>query len=375
MLWTIIRTIIYILIAASTWLGVQFYIAKDLKDAMYTPPEKYLFVDQAVAQGSYKEELYDERFSQTQKALLRKFSPIEQIYNGTPLFPFTTIQDALDKMDESNIRMVKISNGIYEEILTLPENTALIGSGDTVIHSDPLLAEKTITVNNNTSLVNLTVSGGKHTIFIPYNISALFDRVIVSGAKDFGVKMESKNRPDTPEGEEEPVIYEYYEKTEKELSQMPLLKFTNCTITKSGNQGMYLRDGRVEIHNSQIIENGEEGIDLHPHMHVIITNTESSRNGESGLETEVYDNTVIIKNSIFDQNIKNGIALITSHGLGKIIIEKNTITNNARFGIRCAVHKTKPESPRPFFQYVTTEIDNVFENNMEGNHASDCYDF
>lgn len=375
MLWTIIRTIGYILLAIGVWLGVQFYIAKNLEEQMYTAPSEALFVDRSVTGNSYYESLYDSRFSETQKFLLKKFSPIEQIYNGTPLFPFATITDALAKMDETGIRMIKISNGVYEETLKIPENTMLIGSGETVIYTNPTSLEDAVTTSNNTAFVNLTISGGKHAVFIPHGTSALFDRVTISDANDFGVKMGSKDRPEVPDGEDEPVIYEYYGKTESEIAAMPLVKFTNCTITKNDNQGMYLRDGRVEIHDSYVIENGEEGIDLHPHMHVIISHTESSRNGESGLESEIYDNTVLIKDNQFEQNIKNGIGLITSHGVGSFTIEGNDIIDNARYGIRCAIHKNKPKEPRPFFQSVVNETDNYFEGNEEGRYSDPCLNF
>jgi hypothetical protein len=375
MTWMIIRTIFYIMIAASIWIAAQFHIATELKEQMYQAPKNVLFINDEINNDPKNiSQLYDDRFSSIQKKLLQKFSPIERKYSGTQLFPFSSIQSALEVVENTNIRIIKIANGVYEESLILPENITLIGSGETIIYSDPLTHRYTLHTNENNHLVNLTISGGKYAVVIPYDTSVIFERVIFSNAKNYGVLMEQKERiNETPDGTEI-IIYEYFDKTEEELASMPLVIFNECTVKHNGKQGMYLRDGRVLIKNSHVIENGEEGIDLHPHMHAQIINTESSHNGESGFETEIYDNIITIENSVFDNNVKNGIALITSHGTGSILIKNSTITNNQKYGIRCAIHKSRPRSPRPFFQAVIKEENNIFENNTE-RYASECFSF
>ncbi len=375
MIKTSLRIFIYIVIAGIIWLGVQWHIAIDLKKHMYIAPEKALFVDQTVDTDAYRESLYDTRFSAVQKFLLRTFSPITQAHNGTPLFPFLTIHDALDAIDATGIRTVAIKNGTYEETLTLPENTILVGSGHTIIHSNPHTLQSTLTTSNGAYVANIHITGGQYAVLIPHGTAATFDRVTFADAGRFGVKMASKKRSKTPDGEKEPVIYEYYKKTADDIARMPRVQFINCTITNNDNQGMYLRDGRVEIHNSRITHNGEEGIDLHPHMHVTITNTDASYNGESGLESEIYDNIIHISQSTFTHNIKNGIGLITSHGVGDVTIDNTTITDNARYGTRCAVHKNKPKKPRPFFQSVMHETNNHYAKNAEGNYSTHCMKF
>ncbi|MEA3323136.1 MAG: right-handed parallel beta-helix repeat-containing protein, partial [Patescibacteria group bacterium] len=270
-----------------------------------------------------------------------------------------------------------IAPGTYNELLTLPDNIILYGPHDVTISQETVPHINTLTTGNNTKLINLTISGGNNSVLIPYNTSVTFLNTIISHANDFGVKMEKKKRAQTPSGKKATVTYEIFDKTNDEIADMPLVRFSNVTITKNDDQGMYLRDGRVEIINSKVIENGEEGIDLHPHMHTTIKNTVASNNGESGLETEIYDNVVTIENSTFTDNIKNGVAFLTSMGIGDITLTNNIITNNAKFGMRCAVHKNRPKKPRPFFQSVISWKDgnNTFENNFKRNIASECYTF
>lgn len=350
MFWLIFRIITYISLFGLIWYGGQFYVSQELSKNLHETSPYVIFVDQKI--------LTDESKANQQ--------------SGSTTYPFSTIETALLTAQEKNITTIIISPGIYNEFLTLPNNIIVYGSGDVTISQETAPLINTLTTGDNTKLINLSVSGGKNTILIPHNTSTTLLDTTVSNANNFGIKMEKKQQPPN---DKESVTYEIFDKSDDEIAQMPLVRFSNVTITKNDNQGMYLRDGRVEIINSKIIENGEEGIDLHPHMHVTISNTDASNNGESGLETEIYDNTVTIENSTFNHNVKNGIALITSMGIGDITLIKNTITDNQRFGIRCAVHKNRPKKPRPFFQSVITREENTIENNAEGNIASECYTF
>lgn len=356
MFWLIFRTTLYIALFALIWHGGQFYVQKELISDLQKFSPHVIFVDEKI--------LENETASKMQ--------------SGSFTYPFSHIETALLAATERNISTIIIAPGTYNELLTLPDNITLYGSGNDVIISQEIVPQiNTLTTGNNIKLINLTISGGNNAVLIPYNTSVTFLNTIMSHAGDFGVKMEKKKRPKTLPGEKADVVYEIFYKTDDEIANMPLVRFSNVTITKNDNQGMYLRDGRVEIINSKVIENGEEGIDLHPHMHTTIINTIASRNGESGLETEIYDNVVTIENSTFNNNTKNGVAFLTSMGIGDITLINNIVTNNAKFGMRCAVHKNRPKKPRPFFQSVISWKDgnNIFENNFKRNIASECYTF
>ena len=351
--WIIFRIILYILLFGAIWFGGQFYVAQEFFDGMHETSPYAIFVDQSVSGDEVK---------------------MEQ-QNGSITYPFSNIETALSTARENNINTILISSGTYTEVLTLPKNITLFGTTANVTILNKTPKSFALTTDDNINIINITISGGNNTVIIPHNTSATFINTIITNAHDFGVLMGKKERPKTMPGEKSKVVYEVFNKTDIEILQMPLVRFSNVTVTKNDNQGMYLRDGRVEIINSQVIENGEEGIDLHPHMHVTILSTNASNNGEGGLETEIYDNKVLIKNSTFTHNVKSGVALLTSMGVGSIILNENIMSNNQKFGMRCAVHKNRPSQPRPFFQSVIINKDNLMENNAEASISKPCFNF
>ena len=349
MVWYVVRTITYILICVTLWFGGQSFIAHELQTSLEGISPYAIYVDQRTATAA--------------------------THTGSLTFPFATINDGLAKAQESHVSTVIVSPGTYTEKIIVPENVLLFGEQDVTISYDPLSLQNVVQTGNNSALFNLHISGGMNAVMIPHNTSASLINVILSDADDFGVLMGKSDRPPIIDDSSIPIPYEYLDLIEEDVANLPLVYFRNVTVRNNKNQGMYLRDGRVVIEKSHIIENGEEGIDLHAHMLVSISDTESLRNGESGLETEIYDNIVTITNSIFDSNIKNGIGFNTSYGDGDMIITNSKIINNQQYGIRCARQKNSPDEPRPFFQSVITETNNVIENNIDSNISSPCFLF
>jgi hypothetical protein len=355
MFWLTFRIIIYIIIFTGIWYGGSFYVAQKLITQLQQTSSHAIFVDKNISKSNF----------------------LSNNQNGAFAFPFATISSALQSAKEKNIDTIIIAPGIYEEKLELPENIILSAAHENVVIIKKETNSYTLKTNNNTKILNIDIFGARNTVIIPHNTSTTFINSMIANAHDFGIKMEKKKRPPILPGQNKSIVYEILEKTKDEISEIPLVRFNNVIIAKNDNQGMYLQDGRVEIINSKIIKNGEEGIDLHPHMFVTILNTNSSFNGESGLESEVYDNIVTIENSTFKNNIKSGVAFLTSLGTGNITLTNIKSINNAQFGMRCAVHKNRPAYPRPFFQSTVNWQDpnNIFENNLRRNIATECYTF
>ena len=377
MYWLIFRIFIYVLLGTSIWYGGQFYSARKTLSLITAPPTAAIFVDQNVPAKSHPATMYFDHYDKiTHKLLSISHTPdLSTIHTGTELFPFQTITEAVTLAEKTEISVIFIAHGTYTESLILPNNISLIGNNDVRITYDPLSFTDVIQTGDHTKLVNLHISGGRNAIMIPYHTSATISNVIASEADDYGVLMGKSDRASLTEADESNPPYEYLTLLDEDIDSLPHIIFRNITITHNKNQGMYLRDGRVTITDAHIIENGEEGIDLHAHMIAKITKTESLRNGESGLETEIYDNIIHITDSIFDGNVKNGIGFNTSYGIGDMIIERSTITNNMQYGIRCARHTISPDEPRPFFQSMITQDQNIIQKNAGGNISSPCYLF
>lgn len=377
MYWLIFRIFVYIIICVGIWYGGQLFSMRETLTTITKPPETVIFVDQNNNVNPHPAAIYFDHYDTiTHKLSSVMHTPnLTNIHTGTYLFPFTTITDALAYAQKEHISFVTIASGTYTESLIVPDNIILHGQHDVTISYDPLSLQNVVQTGDHSTLFNLHISGGRNAIMIPHNTSVTISSVTASDADDFGVLMGKSDRAPIIDDSGEPIPYEYYNLSEEEIDALSHVYFRNITVTHNKNQGMYLRDGHVTIENSHIIENGEEGIDLHAHMLAFITDTESLRNGESGLETEIYDNVITITNSIFDGNLKNGIGFNTSYGVGDMIIKNSTITNNLQYGIRCARHTIYPNKPRPFFQSVITETNNIIEKNAESNISAPCFLF
>lgn len=350
MLWFIIRQLLLLVILAAAWLYALDFMRTEYRESFKEPIPGIYYVN--------------------------AYTPMTE-ETGAPLYPFHSITKALDHAKLNAVPLIVISSGIYDEQIIVPDNVTLFGDGTVKIARDKKAPEATITVGENTKLYNLHISGGRDALTIPYGTTTTISRSTFSKGDRYGIYMEKRerlepeptlyNRPDPP-------FYEIKDLTEEEIVELPLVTFRTIIVKENDKQGLYLRDGRIILKDSLIVNNGEEGIDLHPHLHATVTNNIASNNGESGLESEIYDNIVLIENNIFDRNIKNGVALLTSDGIGSITMYNNTLTNNQKFGLRCAIHRNPPDRPRPFFRTSILRENNIIENNTS-QIAQECYTF
>ncbi len=308
---------------------------------------------------------------------------------GSLTYPFYTISDAIAAAEGPTT--IIVAPGTYEERITLKDNTILYGTGEAsnrlsavTITDDPALLRFPLTTAHNTAVVNIHVDGGRDAVIVPYGTHTRISRAVISSALEYGVLMGGKkDRAQDTENNREMEQYDVFQPHDRDASMVDLipedratsLTITNSMIVHNAKQGLYLRDGFFAMHGCLVENNGEEGIDLHPHTKSIITNTISRGNGESGLETEIYDTDLTVENSTFSNNGKNGLAFLTSVGTGTVTLNNLTITDNATYGIRCARHKNFPRSPRPFFSSVITTHNITFERNGTSDIASPCNDF
>ena len=350
MLWFIIRQLLLLVILSVAWLYALDFMRTEYRENFKKP-----------IAGIYYVNAYTPMVEET----------------GALFYPFHSITKALEYAQQNNVSLIVIGSGIYDEQVAVPDGITLFGDGTVKIARDKEASGSTITVGDNTKLYNLHISGGRDVLTIPYGTATDISKSTFSQGDRYGIYMEKRERP-KPEptlyNEPDPPIYEIKDLTEAEIAGLPLVTFRTIVVKENDRQGLYLRDGRIVLKDSLIVNNGEEGIDLHPHLHATVTNNIASNNGESGLESEIYDNIVLIENNIFDRNIKNGVAFLTSDGTGSIMLYNNAMTNNQKFGLRCAIHRNPPSRPRPFFRTSISRENNTIENNTS-QIARECYTF
>ena len=376
-LWSAVRIILYIIIGCICGVGIWVFF-----EVSYTPK----LLSQPTPGVLFVRETFDSYVPYT---------------TGSFTFPFITISSAIAAADGPTTLIVE--PGTYRECIrpndtedrstcvTLKDDITLYGVGTNadnmpavMITDDPAELRFPLTTAHNTAVINIHVEGGRDAIVVPYNTHTRLTHVLVSGALEYGILMGGKqNRTQDTERNREAEQYDVFQPQDRNdvaVDIQPHDSTTSLTVTRSmilhnAKQGLYLRDGFVTMRSCLVENNGEEGIDLHPHTKAFITDTVSRKNGESGLETEIYDTDLTVENSTFSENGKNGLAFLTSVGTGTVTLTNLTITDNGTYGIRCARHKNFPRTPRPFFSSVIHTENLTFANNGESNFAPPCTEF
>ena len=268
---------------------------------------------------------------------------------GSTRKPFTEIQKGIDAAKEQNKKTLFIFSGNYQETLFINNDLKIVGQnkeGTTIVGPtvEPKTETETATItldsNSNLELHNLQLTKGKHVVKIPEDISAnlVINNCTISGASKFGIY----NRSENPETK---------------------IQISNSLITKNRSQGIYLKKCSFFINDSEVVENGEEGIDFHAGVRAEVKNTIISRNGEGGIETELGDVQILIESCTIENNVKSGINIQSYKRNSNITITKNTIKNNGGYGVRCALHS---QFKSPYFkEMVKIEEDNTIIENKK----------
>jgi parallel beta-helix repeat protein len=216
--------------------------------------------------------------------------------DGTESKPFKTIAEAVEASSEkdSSHRKIFVFNGKYKESVVLPEDTQLYGQGKdntiikgadpypkgTSVYTPGIQIESAVTMKNNSSLNNVTVSGGNPGITAEGNAS-----------------------------------------------------IENCLVTDTGIQGINALAGNfsITIKDSEIAENNGKGIYMQKDRHFFINNIKSHHNTGEGIDLRESVSGIISKNMLYS-NEQSGIELIV--GSSNIVISDNKIIGNGQDGIQ-----------------------------------------
>lgn len=148
------------------------------------------------------------------------------------------------------------------------------------------------------------------------------------------------------------------------------MKVVSSEISKNENQGLYLNKCSFYLNNSQVFENGEEGIDLHVGMKSTIKNTSIFSNKEGGIETELGSMKLSIENCQIKNNGASGVNIQSFEGNSSVSIKNTAISENTDFGLRCAIHA--PFASPYFSKMIAVAKDNKISANGKENIDPNC---
>jgi len=267
-------------------------------------------------------------------------STLEQ--KGTPREPFREISRALIHQEKNpEIKNIYINPGKYQGNFQIPENVNLYANKPGTMIIENSLDEKTLELKGNNIISGLEIQGGEYGIYI--------------GSEAKNIKIENCKITQASS-------YGIYNKEHPETNDEYKLEIINSEVNKNYNHGLYLQKGTLIMKNSKIYENSLNGIDLHINMKVVITDSEIFDNVKSGIEADLGNLDLTIKNSTLRNNNLNGINLQSDFENSILKIENNLFENNRNAGINCI----KKSTITPLY------FSNSFETNpLENNQFQD----
>lgn len=255
--------------------------------------------------------------------------------DGSKDEPYKKIGKALDKGGKK----IRIAKGSYSEDITVGAGVQLKGKsrGDVTIKGK-------VTMKDGSKLEDLTVSGGG--IVLDDGADVSLSDVSVKNA---GTGIITKGRGK--------------------------LKLNDVKV-KGNGKGLYIQAGKdIEIIGSEIVDNGEEGIDIRANVDGVISSNLISGNGESGIEVILGKSELKISNNNIKNNRSSGIAAQyykSAKKLGALKVTGNKINSNKHYGITCKA----PSGGNPGQAYWADSVvlvGNAMSGNKQGSFAVGCF--
>jgi hypothetical protein len=255
--------------------------------------------------------------------------------NGSKEDPYKKIEKALG--ESGNGYTIYIYDGNYDGGFDVPLGVNLYGES-----RDKVLISGGIRMSNETSMYNLTVTGGGTGITIEPGADVTLEKCNITRSSKIGIDMQPGNGK---------------------------LTVSNSRIYKNG-KGLYVQKGnQLQLLGSTISDNREEGIDIRNKVDGVVKNSMISSNGESGIEIILGSSDMSISNSTISANAASGIAAqfyADFSKKGKVRINNNKIKNNNQYGVRCG----NPSGGTPSGGYWEKSL-NLDGNSFSGNDNGD----
>ena len=146
----------------------------------------------------------------------------------------------------------------------------------------------------------------------------------------------------------------------------------HVTANRNADEGLEVDDsGSIEVSKSVFKNNTEAGLDLDDVAAIVVTNVSATHNGEHGLQIEAQDDvdsiTVKISNSVFSNNVGDGIQIVEDGSATVDSVEISHVRANANRDI------DEEDGGHGLFIDITgtVSLDKVTtNNNPKGNQVS-----
>ena len=229
--------------------------------------------------------------------------------DGSSDHPYRSIAKALKDADEGDT--VKIAKGEYKENITIPKGVKLSASRKDVTIKADNDDKPAVTMKHKTELNHITISGGRHGVRIEEDAKAkIFDVVIRKSNRD-GIHVDSAD----------------------ELTKQHRVTIDGVEIKDNARTGIFADKRDIVIIESNIHDNGSDGIDLAGGTRAWLEDNRIAENRGSGLKATLDHSRIWTKSNTFRENKREGVE-VNSYGVGgELGVKKATIKMNGRYGI------------------------------------------
>ena len=231
--------------------------------------------------------------------------------DGTAEYPFKKIQDAIDKAAKDH-RNVIVRKGTYVENINVKENVEINGENqDKVVIIAKDKHDPTVTMEDGTELRKVTVKNGEYGVYVEKGAHAVVDKCTVTNNRKDGIKAGESNKKDKDHQ----------------------LEVYNSEISDNGWNGIYAMERKSIIMDNDIGDNDKEGIELEKNSVSWVSGNSVHGNGNNGLRVTIDGSKVFTRNNTFNHNDGAGAEVRSNGKSGLVSLEKSKFYNNHRFGV------------------------------------------
>lgn len=260
--------------------------------------------------------------------------------NGSSQHPFKTISEGLKhagKKDEVHVRP-----GNYKENIIIKEDVRVFGSDeDDVIITAKDSDVPVVFMKDGSRISKVTVRKGRNGIEVLKNAEAsIIDCIIKDNRRD-GIRIRKHNKVNKDEA----------------------VSIDSTVVKDNGKTGIYSETHRVVVTESEIRDNGSDGIIFSQGTSAWLSGNKVSGNRGSGMKLYLDGSDIWTKSNTFSHNKREGIE-VNANGNGRIDIKKSKVHSNGRYGIARVV---RGGASTGVFRGLTVQSDVEFWENRIGN--------
>jgi len=230
--------------------------------------------------------------------------------DGSQAHPYNTINEA---MDVSNSKTdIHVAKGFYKENIEINKGVRLYGEDkdDVVIEARTSKKHPTIYMRDDTVIDKVTIKKGKYGISVAEDAKASIIKCVIKDSERDGIYI-----------------------NKGKIKDSRLVSISESIIRDNDGGGIYSAQRKLSIINSQIKDNGGDGLDIEAGASVWMNKNEITGNKKSGMKLRIDNSNIWTKKNKIAHNGREGIEVNFYGGAGRIDIKDSSIFQNGKYGV------------------------------------------